>query len=459
MTERGGRERVAAIYVRISRDPEGQALGVGRQERDCRKLARDRGWTVADIYSDNDLAASGKTPRPAWKRMLRDIEAGHVDAVIAVHVSRFYRNLRDLGDLIDLADQGQVEIATCRTGDVDLSTARGRTIARINVAIDQDQWETTSELVQRKMLDLASQGKRWGGRRCFGYTRAMKLERREANCIRRGADMILGGSSVAAVVRDWNARETFTPTGRRWSVTRVRTILASALIAGLREHKSGVYPGTWPGIVTPEEHEALRALLTRKGNGNGRQVARRHPLTGTLVCAECGTPLSGRTQPDGRRNYGCPSGQGGCGGVAVGANAAEDYVLDRVQERDPGYERKRRLTAPRVVDREVALALVQIQEERTALERVARRVDVRAALADLEAQERDLQARVRVEPRGADPEKDDPERRERRHAGELTEAEVEQTSAWVREHIERVEVAPAEHTRTPAAERLSITWR
>jgi DNA invertase Pin-like site-specific DNA recombinase len=36
----------AAAYVRISRDREGQALGVARQEDDCKALAERRGWTV-----------------------------------------------------------------------------------------------------------------------------------------------------------------------------------------------------------------------------------------------------------------------------------------------------------------------------------------------------------------------------------------------------------------------------
>jgi site-specific DNA recombinase len=56
----------AGIYVRISRDPEGEALGVDRQERDCKKLVKRRGWEVADTYSDNDITATGRKPRPEW---------------------------------------------------------------------------------------------------------------------------------------------------------------------------------------------------------------------------------------------------------------------------------------------------------------------------------------------------------------------------------------------------------
>ncbi len=45
----------AAVYVRISQDRDGEALGVERQETDCRALAKRRGWEVIEpIYRDND---------------------------------------------------------------------------------------------------------------------------------------------------------------------------------------------------------------------------------------------------------------------------------------------------------------------------------------------------------------------------------------------------------------------
>jgi site-specific DNA recombinase len=44
----------AGIYTRISDDTEGEGLGVARQEQDCRALCERKGWTVADVYPDND---------------------------------------------------------------------------------------------------------------------------------------------------------------------------------------------------------------------------------------------------------------------------------------------------------------------------------------------------------------------------------------------------------------------
>src|SRR4051794_24872107 len=72
----------AGVYARISADREGDRLGVSRQLADCAGLAQRKGWQVADQYVDDDVSAwSGKT-RPEYRRLLDDVRAGALDAVI-----------------------------------------------------------------------------------------------------------------------------------------------------------------------------------------------------------------------------------------------------------------------------------------------------------------------------------------------------------------------------------------
>src|SRR2546426_865899 len=47
----------AAVYCRISKDRTDAGLGVERQRGDCQGLADRLGWTVSDVYLDNDLSA------------------------------------------------------------------------------------------------------------------------------------------------------------------------------------------------------------------------------------------------------------------------------------------------------------------------------------------------------------------------------------------------------------------
>jgi len=127
-------DRRAGIYVRISQDREGERWGVERQEQDCRKLAERLGWTVVEVFDDNDWSAyNQRRARPAYKRMWADVESGRIDAVLAVHTDRLYRRMRDLVDIIDLLEKRDVVIKTTDSGDLELIPAQGvrsRTISR-----------------------------------------------------------------------------------------------------------------------------------------------------------------------------------------------------------------------------------------------------------------------------------------------------------------------------------------
>src|SRR4051812_16739661 len=89
--------RKAGVYVRISydarevdeNDPDGAKvltrLGVKRQRKDCTTEAKRRGWRVVEVYEDNDASAFSGKARVAYERMLDDIAAGRIDAVICWH--------------------------------------------------------------------------------------------------------------------------------------------------------------------------------------------------------------------------------------------------------------------------------------------------------------------------------------------------------------------------------------
>lgn len=81
----------AVVYCRISQDRTGEQAGVARQKKDSEALTQQRGWDVTDVFIDNDLSAAGKTTRPGFERMLRAIDGGEVDIVIAWTLDRLTR--------------------------------------------------------------------------------------------------------------------------------------------------------------------------------------------------------------------------------------------------------------------------------------------------------------------------------------------------------------------------------
>lgn len=56
------------------------------------------GWTLVDIYADEGISGTSLQHRDAFKRLMRDYDAGKVDMIITKSVSRFARNIVDCID-------------------------------------------------------------------------------------------------------------------------------------------------------------------------------------------------------------------------------------------------------------------------------------------------------------------------------------------------------------------------
>lgn len=320
----------AGIYVRISLDRTGKAAGVKRQEQDCRKLVAERGWQAVEVYTDNDVSASKSKPRPSYQRLLRDIEAGKVNAVVAWHPDRLYRRLLDLEGLINLTEQHKVAIATVKAGDVDLTTASGRMQARILASVAKHETERTAERIERWHESRVEQGlPHGGGRRPFGYEwnkGTWRIREEEAVAVRRIAKHLIAGRSLSSLVRLLNMEGTTTANGKRWANGTVRKLMCNPTIAGLRHHKrtETTTTGNWKGIITPTQRELLLALFndpSRPKRGGG-PTDRKRLLSGLLVCAKCGQKIYG----DGVKAYACSKQWKGCGGIRIAKSPLEDWV-------------------------------------------------------------------------------------------------------------------------------------
>jgi DNA invertase Pin-like site-specific DNA recombinase len=283
----------AAVYCRISQDREGLAFKVQDQEAACRAEIERRGWRVAEVFTDNDLSASrfARKKRPAYLAMVVAIKARRVRAVVALSDDRLGRTMRDREDLIDVATEFKVPVVTLKSGEFDLTTADGRAQARTLAVWAARESEKMSERIQDGVLRAARAGKPAGGNRPFGFEPdKVTVRESEAALVREGARKVLAGASLKSLGREWGMHP-----------MNVRRILVSGRIAGLRDHQGATYPAVWPAIVTPDEHEALVALL---GSRTGPAPARSYLLTGFAVCGTCLGKMAAKPKPTARR-YGC----------------------------------------------------------------------------------------------------------------------------------------------------------
>lgn len=335
----------AAIYCRISDDRTGQGLGVARQRTDCEDIVNREGWGLIEVYVDNDLSAFNGKPRPAYDRMLDDLAAGHVDAVVAWHPDRLYRDMRDMEDFIEAVEKASAQVRTVTAGAVDLSTASGRMTARVGAAVARHESEHKAERIRRKMAELAEAGKSTGGPRTFGFEADhYSVREEEATLVREAAERALAGESLRSIARDWNERGI--PTVRSapgWTYQSIHRMLGSPRLAGLKTHHGEIVgPAAWPAIIDRDTHERLKVRLKSKGGPAIR--VRKRLLTGLIFCGRCGTRLYTKVSTRRRRSnvvrtplYTCVTepgrGQGSaCGRLAVVSDPVDAEVGSQVIE-------------------------------------------------------------------------------------------------------------------------------
>ncbi|HET7489159.1 MAG TPA: recombinase family protein [Acidimicrobiales bacterium] len=330
----------AAVYVRISEDTRGTRLGVARQEADCRQLADRLGWPVANVYCDNDISAFSSKERPAYRRLLADLAAGVVDALVVWHPDRLHRSPLELEEFISVVEATGAQVQSVTAGERDLTTPTGRLHARIEGAVARHESEHKSQRIRRKHLELAETGAvSGGGRRPFGYEGDRRTIRPdEAELIRRAAADVMAGASIRSIATRWNEQGVPTVTGVAWSPTTVKRLLGSARIAGQREHHGQVTAlATWPGIITPSESMRLRSLLgdaARQKYSNG--TARTYLLSGFTHCGGCGRRLTARAVMRKGHRYPrltCVKDRGGCNRVGIGVAGLDALITEAVLQR------------------------------------------------------------------------------------------------------------------------------
>ena len=188
----------AAVYCRISVDRVGGGLGVERQELDCRRLAASLGWTVADVYIDNDISAYSGKRRPEYERLLDDISSGRVDGLLTWHLDRLNRSPLELERLIKVLERNDVIVQTVAAGVLDLASASGRAVARTLSAWARFESEHKSERMRAATMQRALAGAPAGGSfRPFGYgPDKLTLVPAEAKIVRELVRRLLAGTSL-----------------------------------------------------------------------------------------------------------------------------------------------------------------------------------------------------------------------------------------------------------------------
>ena len=352
MIRQAGFAKLTILYERLSRDDEqqGESNSITNQKTILEDYANRNGF--ANIVHIADDGYSGTNfDRPGWKRVITEVEAGKVGAVLVKDMSRVGRDYLQVGFYTEVLFRKQEVRFIAISENIDSQNSESTEFAPFLNIMAEWYARDTSRKIKAVLQSKGNSGKRLTVVARYGYRKSPDdkdkwlIDPEAASVVRRIFQMTIEGKgpchiarrltddmitrpSVYIALRDgrthmpMSASEPYT-----WSGGTVKEILAHEEYMGctvnFRMYKDSykdkkrkirpkeelaVFSGTHEPIVDAETwHTAQRCRkVTRRETSTGEP----NPFTGLLYCADCGARMyihigKQHEKYDSRNHYTC----------------------------------------------------------------------------------------------------------------------------------------------------------
>lgn len=237
-----------AIYLRVSTSEQADSgLGMAAQQARCMAMADAKGWPTPVIFADDGLSGTmSRAKRPQLDMLLSAVQAGTINAVIVLDLTRLARDIRLILEYVDLLRTCGATFVSCKES-FDTSTAMGNAMLQITAVFAELERNLISE---RTIAALDERGKLHGykaGRLPLGYRRdgeSILVDSVGAATVRRVFTLRDDDGLTLREIADLlNTEGTPAPKrGGKWQHSAVQTLLANKPIyTGRVAH--------WPAIL------------------------------------------------------------------------------------------------------------------------------------------------------------------------------------------------------------------
>ena len=311
------------LYPRVSTEMQVEGYSLEGQKHGLKRFADREDMQVVDIYEDAGKSGKSIEGRPAFKKMLSDIENGlEIDYVLVYKLSRFGRNAADILNSLEFIQSYGVNLICIEEG-IDSSQTSGKLLISVLSAVAEIERENILEQTMNGRREKARQGGWNGGFAPYGYylkDNQLYIEETEAEAVRIIYDMFgnsdIGYGGIAKYLNLQGIRKIPRQNGKldRWSGHFVRLILDNPVYCGkiaygrrTREKVKGtkdeyhlvntddyiLEEGKHEGIISEELWNKVHAKRLVTGIKQPSKVGkdRAHLLTGILKCPKCGCSM------------------------------------------------------------------------------------------------------------------------------------------------------------------------
>src|SRR5262245_29334562 len=312
---------------------------------------RHEGWICLPERYDDGGFSGGNMDRPALRRLLADMAAGHIDCVLVHKVDRLSRSLLDFARIMETFDKHRIAFVSV-TQQFNTGSSMGRLVLNVLLSFAQFEREIISERTRDKIAATRRKGKWCGGAPMLGYdVRHTKLviNDAEADQVRAIFELYVQRHALRAVVEElhrrgwrnkrWRTRQGQERGGYPFSKTSLHLLLTNVLYIGQSKYRHEVHQGEHPPIVDATTWYKVQELLGAQRRSHELRQHSGALLRGLLFCRPCGramTPAHSTKNKRRYRYYTCTGAQKRgwhtCVHPSVSAAAMEQVVCQQLQQ-------------------------------------------------------------------------------------------------------------------------------
>jgi len=286
------------IYARKSTDSEDrQVRSIADQIAELKELAKKENLEIIDILVEKQTAK--KPGRPVFAEMLKRIEAGEAEGILAWHPDRLARNSVDGGQIIYLVDTGVIKELKFPTFWFDY-TPQGKFM--LSIAFGQSKYyiDNLSENTKRGHRQKLKQGL-WPQMAPLGYlnnkeTKQIYVDKDKAKFIKKAFETYATGKYTLKELRKIiNGLGLHGRRGKMLSVSNYQYLLQNPLYYGLIRYNGEYYEGKHEPIITKKLFDSVQEVMKRKSKPQ-KADKMKFFLYRFFRCGECGCFITTETQ-------------------------------------------------------------------------------------------------------------------------------------------------------------------
>ena len=328
-----------AVYVRLSREDEkdekykGQSESIENQINFLKKVVQNNGWTLVDIYKDDGYTGTN-FERPAFKRMIEDIENGKINLVITKDLSRLGRDYIETGSYVEkyfpskniryIAVNDNIDTFDKKNSNNDMTPFKS--------VINDMYAKDISSKVRTALLTKAIEGECIKSFLPYGYKKDEKdknkilIDENVADVVRQIFDLYKSGKSKKQIADYLNASNIITPlkyknentnyynpnknNTYKWNSTVINKILRDRIYVGdlvqlkytkvnykvkktvkVPQKEQIVILNHHPNIIERNTFETVKEMLDKQTNEWNYSNRKKHLLAGLVFC-KCGSRIT-----------------------------------------------------------------------------------------------------------------------------------------------------------------------